>query len=185
MASLPDAHLAHVGFHVRDLEAMIAFYQRALGLILTDIGDYYMGGKIAFLSRDPSEHHQVVLASGRTGDKAIKLINQISFRVASLEDLRTYYVWLTDIGADEINPRNHGNAWSVYFLDPEGNRIELYTPTPWYIEQPVGDPLDFSMSLDDIRASTKARVESDPTFMSREKWMSQINQRMRASSALR
>ncbi len=178
MAGLPDAQLAHVGFHVRDLDAMIAFYQRALGLVLTDIGDYYMGGKIAFLSRDPTEHHQVVLASGRTGDRAIKLINQISFKVESLEDLKTYYHWLTTIGVDDINPRDHGNAWSVYFLDPEGNRIELYTPTPWYIEQPFGDPLDFSQSLETIRANTQARAERDPTFMSRERWISEMGKKM-------
>lgn len=32
-----------------------------------------------------------------------------------------------------VAPRNHGNAWSIYFADPEGNRIELYTPSPWYV----------------------------------------------------
>ncbi len=179
MVDLPAAHLAHVGFHVRDLDAMISFYQRALGLVLTDIGDYYMGGKIAFLSRDPTEHHQVVLASGRTADTSLKLINQISFKVASLQDLKTYYLWLKTIGADDINPRNHGNAWSVYFLDPEGNRIELYTPTPWYIAQPFGDPLDFSKSPDEIMASTQAQVERDPTFISRDEWISLNRERMR------
>src|SRR6266850_3646526 len=45
----PDAQLAHVGLFVRDLDAMIAFYTRVLGLVVTDSGDYYMGGRIAFL----------------------------------------------------------------------------------------------------------------------------------------
>ena len=180
MANLPDAQLAHVGFHVRDLDAMISFYQRALGLVLTDMGDYYMGGKIAFLSRDPTEHHQIVLASGRTADASLKVINQISFKVATLEELKTYYLWLKTIEVDDINPRNHGNAWSVYFLDPEGNRIEIYTPTPWYIAQPFGEPLDFAKSPDEIRAETQERVKRDPSFISRDKWISNTREKMSA-----
>ena len=37
---------------------------------------------------------------------------------------------------------NHGNAWSVYFRDPEGNRIEIFCDTEWYIEQPCVEDLD-------------------------------------------
>ena len=61
----PNAQFTHVGFMVTDLEGMIAFYTRVLGLVLTDRGPYYRGGEIVFLSRDHSEHHQVVFASGR------------------------------------------------------------------------------------------------------------------------
>ena len=28
-----------------------------------------------------------------------------------------------------ISPINHGNAWAIYFQDPEGNRIEVFTDT--------------------------------------------------------
>src|SRR6267378_7231575 len=79
---LPDAQLAHVGLFVRDLEAMIAFYTRVLGLVVTDSGDYYMGGRIAFLSRNADEHHQIVMASGRAEGSPTTL-NQLSFRVNS------------------------------------------------------------------------------------------------------
>ncbi len=53
-------------------------------------------------------------------------INQISFRVPGLEELRQYYPWLVKEGVKKLDPRNHGNAWSIYFADPEGNRVELY-----------------------------------------------------------
>ena len=125
----PDAQLAHVGLFVRDLDAMIAFYTRVLGLVVTDSGDYYMGGRIAFLSRNADEHHQIVMASGRA-EGSPTTINQLSFRVGNLEDLRRFYAVLVAEGAKEIVPRDHGNAWSIYFSDPEDNRIELYTPSP-------------------------------------------------------
>ncbi|MDB5570396.1 MAG: hypothetical protein JWN93_1579 [Hyphomicrobiales bacterium] len=183
MPPLPNAQLAHFGFHVRDLDAMIAFYEKALGLVVTDVGDYYMGGRIAFLSRDPAEHHQIVLASGRADDGSMKLINQISFKVASLEDLKAYYDWLVPLRVDDMKPRNHGNAWSIYFRDPEGNRIEIYTPTPWYVGQPFGDALDLTLTADDIRALTDARVKADASAMPIAQWSAQLQARIARGGA--
>jgi catechol 2,3-dioxygenase len=36
----------------------------------------------------------------------------------------------------------HGNAMSIYFRDPEGNRLEVFMDTPWYCEQPLREPID-------------------------------------------
>ncbi|MFM9970092.1 MAG: VOC family protein [Burkholderiales bacterium] len=165
----PNAQLTHLGFQVRDLEAMIDFYTRVIGLALTDRGPYYRGGEIAFLSRDPAEHHQVVLASGRTPEMGT-IINQISFIVDSLEELCEFYVMLVEEKVKELAPRNHGNAWSIYFHDPEGNRIELYAPTPWHVGQPYGRPLDLTQSAELLRQLTFEMIRDDPTFRPRESW---------------
>ena len=86
---------------------------------------------MAFMSRDPREHHQIALATGR-GDMPTT-INQVSFRLANLEDLRVWHRRLVELGVGPVDARNHGNAWSLYFLDPEGNRLELYTPSDWHV----------------------------------------------------
>ena len=39
-------------------------------------------------------------------------------------------------------PVTHGIACSVYFYDPEDDRIELYYTTPYKIRQPLGEPID-------------------------------------------
>ena len=39
---------------------------------------------------------------------------------------------------------DHGNAWSLYFRDPEGNRLEVFCDTQWYVEQPCLEDLDLS-----------------------------------------
>jgi catechol 2,3-dioxygenase len=54
---------SHMGFYVRDLERMARFYQDVLCFTETDRGD--LGAvQLVFLSRDPAEHHQLVLATG-------------------------------------------------------------------------------------------------------------------------
>ena len=173
----PDAQLAHVGFYVRDLERMIAFYGRVLGLVVTDTGPYYLGGHIAFLSRNSDEHHQVVMASGRA-EGSPTTMNQLSFRVKSLEDLKRFYAALVAEQVKEINPRNHGNAWSVYFSDPEGNRIEIYTPSPWHVVQPFGKPLDLTEPVEAILAKTEALVRADPSGCTREAWAAKFRNRL-------
>ena len=131
MNAMPDAQLCHIGLYAFDLDKMVDFYSRVFGLVVTDRGHSGRGFDVAFLSRNPIEHHQVAIASGRPKDAVHTTINQISFRVPGLEDLRRYYPWLVKEGVAKLDPRNHGNAWSIYFADPEGNRVELYCSSPW------------------------------------------------------
>ena len=124
MNAMPDAQLCHIGIYAFDLEKMVDFYSRIFGLVVTDRGYSSRGFDIAFLSRDPIEHHQIAIASGRPKDAVHTTINQISFRVAGLEELRQYYPWVVKERVKKLDPRNHGNAWSIYFADPERNRVE-------------------------------------------------------------
>jgi catechol 2,3-dioxygenase-like lactoylglutathione lyase family enzyme len=166
----PNAQLTHFGFFCQNLDAMVEFYTRTFGLVLTDRGDYYLGGEIAFLSRNPQEHHQIVLASGRPNELNFNPINQISFRVDDLAALRTYHSNLLRDNVPLQRTITHGNAWSIYLFDPEGNRIELYTPSPWYIEQPFGVPIDLTLSEAEILAQTEKLIHDDPTRVNIQEW---------------
>ena len=86
---------------------------------------------------DPTEHHQLVLASGRPEQIGFNVINQISFRVNNLSDLRALHQSMQEHGATDVQPVTHGNAVSIYFRDPEGNRLEVFFDTPWYVDQPM------------------------------------------------
>jgi catechol 2,3-dioxygenase len=68
----------------------------------------------------------------------------------------------------------HGNAWSIYFFDPDGNRIELYCVTPWYVEQPYGIPIDFSAPVDEIMKITEDLIKDNPTKISQEQWSNEL-----------
>ena len=63
--------------------------------------------------------------------------------------------------------------------DPEGNRIECYTPTPWHVQQPTWWPLDLlTERMEDIRARTETLAKSAPGFMLREDWKAHMTQRI-------
>lgn len=186
-ASAPEATpkavpmtFSHVGLHVFDLDSMVAFYRRVLGLVVTDRG-FLPGRELAFMSRDPREHHQVVLASGRTGSRDDKVLNQLSFRLESLEDLQQMNRRLRqEPHASGFRAVDHGNAWTLYFHDPEGNRLELFVDSPWYIAQPCAEPLDLDRPAGEIRAQTEAMCKAHPSFAPAEVWRASLAQRIRS-----
>ncbi len=170
---------SHIGFYVTDIDRMAAFYKGALQFTQTDTGN--LGAvRLVFLSRDPTEHHQVVLATGRPADLPFNLINQMSFRVPDVATLRTFHARLVAAGASDVQPVTHGNAISVYCRDPEGNRLELFLDTPWYCDQPLREPVDFNLPDDAILAQTEALARSLPKFMPRAQWQAELARKMEA-----
>lgn len=171
---------SHLGFHVSDLEGMATFYKKVLQFTETDRGD--LGTvQLLFLSRDPDTHHQLALVSGRPDDSsAFNPINQISFEVPDLQNLRLIYQRALDAGATDMQPATHGNAISLYFRDPEGNRLEVFMNTPWYCFQPLREPIDFSTTDEEVMAQAEAIARRTPNFMLRSEWRAQIKARMDA-----
>jgi catechol-2,3-dioxygenase len=153
---------------------MEEFYTRALGFTVTDRGKV-RGADIVFTSWDPKDHHQVALVSGRPKDLAYNHINQISFRVASVEDLQA--VWKrvkSEADVTDMRAMDHGNAWSLYFRDPEGNRLEVFCDTRWYVDQPCIEDLDLSLPADQIRAKSDAFCRNAPGFKPIEQYQAEI-----------
>lgn len=183
-ASAPPLEFSHIGIYVYDLPKMEDFYTRVLGFIVTDRGIVRGTTPIVFMSRNPEEHHQIVLAGGRTGEKTDKLVNQISLRLDSLQALRRLHARVVEEpDVTDIDPVNHCVTWSVYFRDPEGHRIEAFCDSPWYVRQPLVEKLDLSLSDDEIAARTKARWESDPTFKPLAQWKAEFRAKLKAQLA--
>src|SRR5690606_450651 len=129
---------SHMRLSVKNLSAMEEFYTNVLGFTVTDRG--HAGGmQLVFLSRDPLDHHQIVLATGRPPELPANTanpqfgpsINQISFKLGGLSDLRDIHTRLLAAGGKNIFPANHGIAWSIYAHDPEGNNLEFFVDTDW------------------------------------------------------
>jgi catechol 2,3-dioxygenase-like lactoylglutathione lyase family enzyme len=175
---------SHVGLYVHDMHRMVAFYTRFMGFAVSDReprGD----GEICFLTRDPREHHQLVLASGRPASLDFNLINQLSFRVDSLATLRQFHRDALAMQLRDIHTVTHGTALSVYFLDPEGNRIEILIDTPWYCLQPQRIPVDFSLDDAALWKSVEALIRDKPKFKPREQWVTDIERDIAAAGAAR
>jgi catechol 2,3-dioxygenase len=118
-----------------------------------------------FLSTNPEEHHEIVLIGGRPDDADYSAAQQLSFLLENLDELRDMRDKLVVAGVEVNRYACHGNAWSIYFHDPEENYLELYVHTPWYVPQPYGVDLDLDESNDEILRKTEALCRKDPGFM--------------------
>ena len=180
----PGLSFSHMGFYVKDLPTMEAFYRRVVGFTVTDRGHLPTSRgpvDLVFLSRDPEEHHQIVLASGRPEDLPFNVINQISFRLSGIAELRSLYERVrAEPNVTEVLPVTHGNAISVYFRDPEGNRLEIFFDTAWYCTQPMREPVDFTLSDEQIIEQSDRIAHSAPTCVPRGEWVADMRRRMEA-----
>jgi catechol 2,3-dioxygenase len=59
----PNLMFSHLGIACSDMAKMEDFYTRVLGFTVTDRGDA-AGMSLVFMSRDPNDHHQVILVWG-------------------------------------------------------------------------------------------------------------------------
>ena len=178
MTSVPEFSFSHMGIFVTDPGRMEDFYTRVLGFAVTDRGP--LGSlSLVFLSRDPREHHQIVLASGRPASGGFNPINQMSFRMADFAGLREMHRRLEEEGVKDLAPVSHGNALSVYFKDPEGNRIELFVDTPWYVQQPVRVPMDMKLSDAELWKWAEAEARKVPDFKPVEEWRADLSRKLR------
>jgi len=175
MLSVARPTPAHFGIFVIDIEKMTSFYTALFGLTITDRGrGRTFKSDLVFMSASPDQHHQFVLASGRPVDATFSTVMQISFLVPSIQALRDIRKKALDLGASNMRNLNHGNALSIYFSDIEGNTVEVYLDTPYYVPQPHGDPLDLDLSDEEIMRETERSCRADPGFMLLEDWQKQF-----------
>ena len=150
--------LGHVGLYCEDLEKMRDFYGRVLGLTISD-EDLERG--ICFLSAAPdAEHHELALVRAKEPGQKTHNVQQISFKVRGLDDVRAFYHRLRDAGMKIDRTVTHGIACSVYFYDPEDNRIELYYTTPYKIRQPLGESIDLDKPDAELLAFARSFEET-------------------------
>lgn len=188
--------LSHLGISVYDFDKMFDFYTRVMGMVVsdTDALPFGTGARIAFLTSNPTDHHQFVLVEGRRaedvptdppfGGSMGSQLFQVSFRLPDLATLRMMKHRLEAEGLSNFAVMSHGNAWAVYVRDPEGNAIELFVDSPWHVTQPCGLPLDLAKSDDEILAETEAYCTAQPGWLPMTEFHAHQAERIRAAQRL-
>jgi catechol 2,3-dioxygenase len=120
--------IAHVVIKVRDLERSRKFYTEILGM---QVMKYVPEIRAVFLSFNGRDHHEVALFEIGPQAEAAKM-NQVgllhfAFRMRSEEDLRAAYQEFKEKGVPLSFTVNHGVSKSIYFRDPDGNELEVYS----------------------------------------------------------
>ena len=168
----PTLRLSHATLAVRDIDRMVAFYTEVLGFHVTNRGEPMPGGgSMAFISQDPNEHHQIVMVEmAEPAPQEFMMLDHLAFRTGTLDDLRIIGERLVAGGVTDVTPISHGNAWSLYFTDPEGNGLECFVDSPFHVAQPYADGLDLSTSDNEIEATTREKLTGLPEFKSFAEW---------------
>ena len=163
----PNIRLSHFELYVANVAIMENFYTQYLGFVVTDRGEG--DNAMVFLSRNPEEHHQLVLNPGLLSKPIKSPVDHISFRVESISDLRVFYKALLSSPV-VLQTVSHGTTWSLYFRDPEGNRIELFSDTPWHVNQPCRFEINLDQSDKELLEFTENRIKDMPGFREIDDW---------------
>jgi catechol 2,3-dioxygenase-like lactoylglutathione lyase family enzyme len=148
---------AHVVYMTRRFDEMIDWYQKVFEATVA-----YQNPALAFLTYD-DEHHRFAFANlsvlKPAGDQATGRgevgVNHVAYTYANLGDLLDTYARLKDADVTPYWPVHHGMTLSLYYRDPDGNRMEFQVDCCTAEEANA-------MMLSDAFAANPIGVEFDP-----------------------
>ncbi len=124
----PD-RIGHVVLKVRDLARSRQFYTEVLGLELM-----FDTPGMAFLVSHRRDHHEIGLMEVGAAAEAPKGpqvgLSHVAFRLGDEAELIKAYRELKERDVPISFTVHHGITKSVYFLDPDGNQLEVYWDVP-------------------------------------------------------
>ena len=116
--------VGHLVLNVKDLEASTKFYTDILGFDISlqrPTGTFLTCGKI---------HHDLALFQAPEGALPVTEgqlgLNHFAVQVEDLADLTEVYNDLKESGVNLDHNTDHGMTSSIYFFDPDGNKIEFF-----------------------------------------------------------
>lgn len=195
--------LGHFGFYATEMERSLRFYNELLGFQITDVLDFGarakdpkqiegLGDGRGYFMRYGTDHHAFVLFPWRVRraldeHNVIKdgaTMNQITWQVGSLREVRNATDWFTEIGVayNRTGRDLPGSNWHVYPFDPDGRVNELYygieqigwdgrsKPRDMYEQRFMGPPeIPYMREAEEIRLAREAGIDLNTGTVSLEK----------------
>lgn len=162
--------LHHVNLKTTRLQEMIDWYGRVVG---SRAHFQFEGG--AWLSNDGANHRIALLTAPTVADDPEKLVHaglhHIAFEYESLDDLLDNFDRLQGDGVTPHMMLDHGMTMSFYYVDPDGNSVELQADnfgdwtesTQWmrtspdFAANPIGMPVDPNQMIQARRDGASAQ----------------------------
>ena len=123
--------VGHLVLRVKDVERSRRFFEKVLGFPVVAQNER---GMVFFSTDVKDNHHMLALMQGKPdapGPTPDQIgMQHVSFELGSFAELQD--AWKT-LKAHEVpidHTVYHGITKSVYFFDPDGNRLELYCNVP-------------------------------------------------------
>lgn len=151
------AKFAHVVYQTRRFEEMIEWYRKVFEAEVV-----YQNPALAFMTYD-DEHHRFAFANldafkpagADVGTRGEIGVNHVAYTYSNLGDLLETYVRLKESGITSYWNIHHGITLSMYYRDPDGNRMEFQVDA-----LPVDEANEYMLS--DAFAANPIGVEIDP-----------------------
>jgi catechol 2,3-dioxygenase len=161
--------LHHVNLKTLRMDELIDWYGTVVGM---RVHHKFPGG--AWLSNDDANHRLALLTSPRLTEPADQLLttgmHHLAFEYASLQEMFEEYARLRDLGIHPHAALDHGMTISLYYVDPDGNSVELQADAygdwarstefvlnaPEFKENPIGRVFDPDQVLEALRAGATA-----------------------------
>jgi catechol 2,3-dioxygenase-like lactoylglutathione lyase family enzyme len=124
----PRFTLDHVELYVRDRLSAAAWYAEVLGcepVPGTESWAAHPEGPL-MISPDGGRTKLALFTGEPQGNRATAGFHRVAFRVSATEFL-AFTARMASLGLKDSREMDHGSAWSVYFLDPFGHRLEVTT----------------------------------------------------------
>ncbi|WP_219833920.1 VOC family protein [Paenibacillus sp. R14(2021)] len=123
--------IGHIGLNVSDLNRSITFYTEVLGLKLRTLSEE-PGKRFAYLGDDTKNTVTLWEQSEGTFSKRTPGLHHLAFEADSAEAVKSYEEKLKAYGASFIYEglvvhREGGDSGGIFFEDPDGIRVEIYT----------------------------------------------------------
>ena len=181
MKSARPTMLSHVAYVTHDTAATAQFYSDVLGMELVNAvlddsipstGDavpYFHsffrmadGSTVAFfeapeLPPEPAPSHP-----------AYDIFRHLAMQVDTTEEVDGWRDWLVENGVDVLGPVDHKIVYSIYFHDPNGNRLEITAPVDpdW---NNMGERARESLAeWEQVKATARARAGGDMATVLKE-----------------
>jgi catechol 2,3-dioxygenase len=116
--------IGHVHLKIRDTGKSVAFYQKYLGMKITE----RLEDALVFMSTGEVHHELALQAVGNdaaTPKRRDVGLYHVAFEVPDRRALKNTYQRLKADGV-VVYPVDHRISWALYFSDPDGNGIEVY-----------------------------------------------------------
>ena len=124
----PRFTLDHVELFVPDRASAAAWYARVLGcepVAGTESWASDPDGPL-MISPDGGKTKLALFTGEAPGSRPTAGFHRVAFRVSATEFL-AFTAGMAGLGLKEARVVDHGGAWSVYFSDPTGYRLEVTT----------------------------------------------------------
>lgn len=121
-APIKPGKFAHFVLRVSDMQKSVDWYTTVL-----DMDVVHANPMLTFLTYDDEHHRLALVQTNFKGEvpKGAPGLDHVAYTLESLGALLGTYKRLKLAGIEPVWPINHGLTTSLYYADPDGNRVEF------------------------------------------------------------